>query len=328
MIRTVMLMAFKSRFVTHRRKPRGHLRIHTRCRVLLTASVLASLVAAGAGYAAPASLSVRPQTQTEESCAEFDSRVWAQSVFEESAGRYAALDPDGDGLACEELVPGMAPALWTRAIPAGAVPVALVTVVDGDTLVVEVDGAREPVRLIGVDAPEAGGPYQQVECFGAEAAGALTWLAGSGDLFIELDREERDRYGRLLRWVWLDLGNEVYLLNEALLRAGYAARFRDTPNQRYLVEMTAAEAFARRHALGLWSACANGVTPSPIPVGSLAPPSGPGASCDRSYPDVCIPFPPPDLDCRDVPHVRFRVLTPDPHQFDGNRDGVGCEGPP
>jgi len=51
-------------------------------------------------------------------------------------------------------------------------------------------------------------------------------------------------------------------------------------------------------------------------------------ACDPSYPDFCIPPPPPDLDCTSpsiAPHKNFRVLPPDPHGFDGNRDGVGCE---
>jgi micrococcal nuclease len=48
--------------------------------------------------------------------------------------------------------------------------------------------------------------------------------------------------------------------------------------------------------------------------------------CDRSYPDVCIPPPPPDLDCSDVPHRGFRVIGDDPHRFDRDRDGIACEG--
>jgi hypothetical protein len=54
-----------------------------------------------------------------------------------------------------------------------------------------------------------------------------------------------------------------------------------------------------------------------------APSPRPG--CDAAYPDVCIAPPPPDLDCPDIPHRRFRVLAPDPHNFDRNRDGIGCE---
>jgi hypothetical protein len=50
-----------------------------------------------------------------------------------------------------------------------------------------------------------------------------------------------------------------------------------------------------------------------------------GQSCDPSYPTVCIPPPPPDLDCKDIPYRNFKVLPPDPHHFDGDHDGVGCE---
>jgi len=49
------------------------------------------------------------------------------------------------------------------------------------------------------------------------------------------------------------------------------------------------------------------------------------ASCDPSYPTVCIPPPPPDLDCNEIPYRNFRVLPPDPHRFDGDKDGIGCE---
>ena len=49
------------------------------------------------------------------------------------------------------------------------------------------------------------------------------------------------------------------------------------------------------------------------------------ANCDPAYPTVCIPSPPPDLDCGDIPYTNFTVLPPDPHDFDGNNDGVGCE---
>jgi hypothetical protein len=50
-----------------------------------------------------------------------------------------------------------------------------------------------------------------------------------------------------------------------------------------------------------------------------------GKNCDPSYPTVCIPPPPPDLDCRDIPFRHFRVEKPDPHGFDGDGDHIGCE---
>jgi hypothetical protein len=61
-------------------------------------------------------------------------------------------------------------------------------------------------------------------------------------------------------------------------------------------------------------------TATPTPSGSAS-----GANCHPSYPDVCIPPPPPDLDCPQIPQRRFRVVPPDPHRFDGDRDGIGCE---
>ena len=50
-----------------------------------------------------------------------------------------------------------------------------------------------------------------------------------------------------------------------------------------------------------------------------------GPNCDPSYPTVCIPSPPPDLDCGEIPYRNFLVLPPDPHRFDGDKDGIGCE---
>ena len=47
--------------------------------------------------------------------------------------------------------------------------------------------------------------------------------------------------------------------------------------------------------------------------------------CDSSYPDTCIPSPPPNLNCGDISDKRFEVLSPDPHGFDRDGDGIGCE---
>lgn len=49
------------------------------------------------------------------------------------------------------------------------------------------------------------------------------------------------------------------------------------------------------------------------------------SNCDPSYPDVCIASPPPDLDCNEITHRRFRVVGTDPHGFDADQDGIGCE---
>ncbi|MDA1003153.1 MAG: hypothetical protein O3B31_07360 [Chloroflexi bacterium] len=67
------------------------------------------------------------------------------------------------------------------------------------------------------------------------------------------------------------------------------------------------------------------ISPTPTPTVSATPTSTPATSCDPSYPDVCIPPAPPDLDCGDISHRNFRVVGSDPHRFDGDNDGVGCE---
>lgn len=65
--------------------------------------------------------------------------------------------------------------------------------------------------------------------------------------------------------------------------------------------------------------------PEPPPEPPPPPEPEPEPACDPSYPDVCIPPPPPDLDCPDIPHRNFRVIGADPHRFDGDNDGIGCE---
>ena len=50
-------------------------------------------------------------------------------------------------------------------------------------------------------------------------------------------------------------------------------------------------------------------------------------NCDPSYPDICIPPPPPQLDCSDIPYKDFKVLPPDPHNLDSDGNGIGCETP-
>ena len=73
------------------------------------------------------------------------------------------------------------------------------------------------------------------------------------------------------------------------------------------------------------AACGDGTRATPTATSAQATTA---AACDDSYPDVCIAPYPPDLDCRQIPHRRFRVLQPDPHRFDQDRDGIGCEAVP
>lgn len=71
-------------------------------------------------------------------------------------------------------------------------------------------------------------------------------------------------------------------------------------------------------------------TPTKTPTATSTPkptatPTKDPSKCHPSYPTVCIPPPPPDLNCDDIPYRNFTVLPPDPHRFDSDKDGIGCE---
>jgi micrococcal nuclease len=184
----------------------------------------------------------------------------------------------------------------------------VVEVVDGDTIRVNVAGEVYPLRYIGIDAPE---PDQWM---GPEASQANWELVGGKTVYLEKDVSETDQYGRLLRYVFLAGGTFV---NAELVRQGYAWAGTYEPD-------------VKQQGLGLWGPTPVPPTPVPPTAAPVAPtpvpPTEPPAqNCDPSYPDVCIPPPPPDLDCKDIPYRRFRVVGADPHRFDGDHDGIGCE---
>lgn len=102
---------------------------------------------------------------------------------------------------------------------------------------------------------------------------------------------------------------------------GFSPQFPQVSDLRTLNRLDAvflcvrADATLTRPALGV---------AAPAPAPAPAPPA-PAGRCDPSYPTVCIPPPPPDLDCPEIPHRNFPVRSPDPHRFDADRDGIGCE---
>jgi micrococcal nuclease len=177
--------------------------------------------------------------------------------------------------------------------------------VDGDTIYVRYRGREIDVRLIGVDTPETVDPTQPVGCYGPQASHFTERTLTGEPIRLEFDVERHDRYGRVLAYVWL----RGRLFNQRLAAQGYAVVSTYPPNVRYESRFEAAQAIAMRDDRGLWGAC---------PVGHTH-------RCDPAYPGVCIPSPPPDLDCADVTFRNFQVLPPDPHNFDGNHDGIGCE---
>lgn len=147
-----------------------------------------------------------------------------------------------------------------EAAPGGASTLGAVDrVVDGDTVLVEIDGRVERVRYVGIDAPELdpsdGG---RPDCFGREARLRHAELVGGRQLRLERDESDRDRFDRLLRHAWVEADGEWRHVGELLVAAG-AARARsyppDTGMDRRLAD---AERRARVGGRGLWRACGSG----------------------------------------------------------------------
>ncbi|MGE0878067.1 MAG: thermonuclease family protein [Acidimicrobiia bacterium] len=127
-------------------------------------------------------------------------------------------------------------------------------VVDGDTIVVEIGGADEHVRLIGIDTPETKDPRKPVQCFGVEASEHTTAMLPKGTIVrLERDAEPRDVYGRLLAYVYRQ--PDDLFVNASILLDGYAQVLSIAPNVAHADEFLALERQAREQNRGLWSAC-------------------------------------------------------------------------
>lgn len=211
----------------------------------------------------------------------------------------------------------------TRALPAGD-DTTVESVTDGDTIRVA-GGVR--VRLIGIDTPETVDPRTSVQCFGPEASARMKATLPPGTrIRLVYDVERLDRYGRTLAYVYRARDGEF--VNAAMVRDGYASAYTVPPNVAHADEFVALQREAREGNRGLWGACPVDAPPStqpPTKAPAAAPGPAPTGNCDPSYPDVCIPPAPPDLDCGDITYRRFRVVGSDPHRFDADHDGVGCE---
>jgi micrococcal nuclease len=138
-------------------------------------------------------------------------------------------------------------------------------IIDGDTVVVALqdgEGHDEHVRLIGIDTPETKKPDTPVECFGHEASDHLHALLPEGTpVRVERDAESRDRYGRLLAYVYR--ASDGLFVNLAMVRDGFAAQLTVPPNVAHVDEMGSAAATARQQQKGLWAACAGPHVPAP-----------------------------------------------------------------
>ena len=171
-------------------------------------------------------------------------------------------------------------------------------IIDGDTIKVD----SQPIRFALSSAPELN------ESGGVDARKFIETLCsvGSDVLVDEDDKQTEGSYGRLVGVIHC---NGV-TLNEELLDADLG----------YLSSGFCSTSEFETHSWAQKHGCmTSSVTEFSVSIQETQ------NDCDSSYPDFCIPSSPPDLDCKDISQKRFTVLPPDPHRFDGDKDGIGCE---
>ena len=132
--------------------------------------------------------------------------------------------------------------------------ITILKVVDGDTVDIDINGRAERVRLIGVNTPETKHPTKPIECFGPEASAYMTELLPKGTTVrIERDVEARDRYGRMLLYLYRDSDN--LFINLDLVSRGYGTPMSIEPNTFHRNDFVQAAALAEVSNVGLWKAC-------------------------------------------------------------------------
>lgn len=204
--------------------------------------------------------------------------------------------------------PAGAPSTPTPTAPAAAaLEASVVDVVDGDTLDVRLDGKTQRIRLILVDTPEV---FGGVQCFGREASDYTKKLLPAGTaLRLERDVSNTDRFDRLLRYAYLADGRMV---NELLVRDGFARVATFPPDVKYVDRLRSVEREAREAGRGLWSGCAASATPTSAPASTAVAPT------EAFYPNCAA--------ARSAGVAPIRRGSPGYRAaLDGDGDGVACD---
>jgi endonuclease YncB( thermonuclease family) len=152
--------------------------------------------------------------------------------------------------------------------PSGQTQLAVVnSVVDGDTIRVDIDGEEYPLRYIGMDTPEPDATDPTAKRYADEATAANVALVEGEEVYLEKDVSETDRFGRLLRNVWIvDPDDGMVLVNLELVRRGYAQVATLPPDVKYVDLLTGAQDAARAEGLGLWGNAASGSASPSVPA--------------------------------------------------------------
>lgn len=222
----------------------------------------------------------------------------------------------------------------------------VLSVVDGDTIKVDVRGKKETVRLLGIDTPETVDPRKSVQCFGKAASDKMkSFVSGKSVILIDDSTQgNRDKYSRLLRYVYLPDEKRTFV-NGEMVKQGYSFSYREYPTK-MLDKFNAFEKYAREHNLGLWGSCPLNVTPTKTVTKSttktyIAPTKAYVAPTVQSN-TVPVQESAPltsggDKDCKDfATHADAQAYfvskggspTNNVDKLDADHDGIACESLP
>jgi micrococcal nuclease len=217
-------------------------------------------------------------------------------------------------------------------------------VMDGNTIVVVIYRQFLTVRYIGVEAPRLDAEDPAEAELAKRAAEFNKELVLGKVVMLVKDVSEVDKSDRLLRYVFVG-GLPGQFVNYEMVKSGMAKVGYVPPDTACIEILTSAEKFAKQDTSWFWAAAPTptqkraassqiaatpqSTTPAPSPTWQSTAQAtstiNQREDCDESYPDVCIPSPPPILTCADVPYTNFVVRGDDPHGFDADHDGTGCE---
>lgn len=204
-------------------------------------------------------------------------------------------------------------------------------VVDGDTIDVDIDGKTERIRLIGIDTPETVDPRKDVECFGKEASNKAKEILDNKKVYLESDdsQSDRDKYDRLLRYVFLEDGTHF---NKMMIEEGYAQEYTYDNPYRYQEEFKKAQEEAKNAKKGLWAdnvcnkpeeketqeeSSSSTSTTTPVPTPQPTPkPATPTYTCDCSK--TCAQM----SSCAEA---QYQLNTCGCTRRDADKDGIACD---
>lgn len=207
----------------------------------------------------------------------------------------------------------------------------VISVVDGDTLSVNISGVKDTLRLIGIDTPETVDPRKPVQCFGKEASNKAKALLSGRKVRIEKDpsQGERDKYGRLLVYIYTENG---LFFNKYMIEQGYAHEYTYNIPYKYQEEFKTAEKIAREQEKGLW---APGVCESTSslqqPTPSLQIPISQPTTNSSKYSCLTNIYNCADFSTHAEAQQVYEMcggVNGDIHRLDNDKDGIACESLP